>query len=872
MINQLARHLLLEKWKGFTFTALILTFVAAGVLIGLPRNFAAQAAGATLSISPPARSYNPPDSLIGVTGSGYGANESVNIYWNYSGPATGTLEGSPKTTASGSFIFYFTTPLAPTGTYTIAGVGQTSGAVATGTFKLLPGLFANPQGAGAGTPIQLTGNDFGAGETVNVYWNYFGQDTGTLMGTATADNTGSFTLNTSVPSSTKLSTGGVNIAGAGQSSKTTGFYKFTFYAPTVALAPLSGSANIPLTVSAYGYKGGEKVSIFWSNLTKAIATGTTDLHGYLAPQSFKVPAGAAPGTYTVKVVGQTTHLNASNTYTVVAPSSSLSLSSGPVGISIKVQGQGYAPGETVNILWNYTGPSTGTKVATVKAGSSGTVSASFNVPAAANGTYTVAAVGARSTSVTQNSFTVGNGLASNPAIASPGTSVTAVGTGFQANETVNLYLDSTSGSALATATADAQGNISKSLTLPSSTTPGTHSLIGVGQTSQTSFTATMNVDTSWANFGEGTQNTRVNPYENTLSPGNAGNLKLKWSVSVGTNNLGSPSPVYANGTVYMAGPTGVLVAYDATSGNIKWQFDPKTGFPNLSAPLVDPAAGLVFFGSLGHQNPGTPSPFYAVDAQTGTLKWSVILPCDEFGEPNLALQTIYMGTSLNTGTSGTVYALDEISGKVNWYITTGGGVWRSIAVDTGTQTVFAGVGDPSFQIVALDALTGATKWQITVPNSFEDLDPGSAMVVANGFVYFSSKNGNVYALQESDGSVAWSTQIAKLSADDVSTPAIGPNNILYVGSLDAYLYALNATTGAIVWKAANVGGVDSSPGLANGVVYFASFNSNIYAMDATTHAVLWSFATGGKSFSSPVVANGWLYCGSDDGKLYAFSL
>lgn len=166
------------------------------------------------------------------------------------------------------------------------------------------------------------------------------------------------------------------------------------------------------------------------------------------------------------------------------------------------------------------------------------------------GAYAIAAVGVTSTSVTQNTFTLGNSLASNPAIASPGTSVTATGTGFQAGETVNLYLDSTSGSALGTTAAAAKENINKSLALPSSTTPGTHSLIGVGQTSHTSFTANLSIDTSWANFGQGVQNTRVNPYENTLSSSNVGNLKLKWSASVDLDP--GSAIVLSNGLVYFS--------------------------------------------------------------------------------------------------------------------------------------------------------------------------------------------------------------------------------------------------------------------------------------------------------------------------------
>jgi eukaryotic-like serine/threonine-protein kinase len=250
----------------------------------------------------------------------------------------------------------------------------------------------------------------------------------------------------------------------------------------------------------------------------------------------------------------------------------------------------------------------------------------------------------------------------------------------------------------------------------------------------------------------------------------------------------------------------------------------------------------------------------------------VILPNNQYSFPTLAFQTIYIGTSLEHDNSGALYALDESSGNVNWHYDTVGGVWTAIGVDTSTNTVFASSGDPGFYVLAFNATSGAIRWQIQVPNSSEDLDPGSGLPVANGLVYVSSKNGNVYGLHESDGSVAWSRQIAKISVDDVSTPAIAANGMLYVGSRDNALYALNAITGAVVWKATNVGGIDSSPAVANGVVYFASLNQKFYALDASTGAVLWTFTSGAKSYSSPIVVNGWLYCGSDDGKLYAFSL
>lgn len=698
---------LFSKKEVMGLVALALAFAVVAMFIAFSPMRNAQAAGATITISPTSRAYIPPDSVIGVTGAGYIAHETIKISWNYSGPGTGTLEGSATANASGGFTFYFTTPLAPTGTYTIAATGQSSGALATGTFRLLPGLTVTTEAGGPGTAIQITGNAFGAGETVKVTWN---GPHGPLLATATGDSTGSFTVNSAVPTGLTLGTGGISITGVGQSSHTTALYKFTFYAPTLALAPVSGTASSTLILSAYGFKGGEQIKVYWNTGSTPIATGTTDLHGYLAPTATTIPAGTQPGSYLIKVVGQSTHITATNTFTVVAAS-----------------------------------------------GKKHPVSSSSST-------------------------------------------------------------------------------------------------------------------TNWGNFGFGPAVQRNNVVETTLSVSNVAKLQLKWSATIGSNNLGSPSPVYANGTVYIATLNGFLNAYNATTGALQWQYNTHTGFPNLGSPLVDPAAGLVFFGSLGHQNPGSPSPFYAVDIQTHTLKWSVILPCNEFGEPSLAFNTIYIGTSLQADTHGTVYALDETTGKVNWHYTTVGGVWRAIGADTTTNTVFATAGDPGFTIQAFNATTGAVRWTWVDPNGKDDLDIGSGIPIANGFVYANGKDGFVYALHENDGTLAWSRQIAKISVDDVSSPAIASDGTLYVGSRDGFLYALNGATGAILWKASGVGAIDSSPAIANGVIYFASLNNKFYAVNQATGAVLWSYTTGNKTYSSPIVVNGWFYCASTDGKLYAFSL
>lgn len=858
-----------NEW-GIPILILALSLVVSGIIIALPLQHpqSAHASSATLTVTPIKGAYtNHSDQIpITVQGTLYMPNEVVKVYWNYTGPGTGTLQVTATANAKGNFSVDFLRVLAAHGTYTIAGVGQTSGSVATATFTQLPQVYLRPQAGGPGSVTTVQGDAFDAGEVVKIFWNTKGHASGVLIATATGNSTGSFTVNATIPNG--YAPGVYYVAGIGQTSKLITTYKYTIYTPTFALAPVKGSANTTMTLSAYGFTGLESVDIFWNNGSTPMASATTNGFGYLSPTKVTVPA-AEVGSYPVKVVGRTSQLAITNTYTVLSPSSSLSASSGPVGLNVAITGQGYAANEKVHIIWNYTGPGTGNKVANLTPGYSGTIQGNFTIPTAANGAYTVAAIGATSNSITQNTFTLHNSLAANPSTNSPGQSITAVGSGFQANESVKLYWTNASGALLAISSVDANGNISQAVTIPTSATPGSNSLIGVGQISGRKFSAPVTVNTNWGDFGFDPAHHRVNPNEYELGVSNVGNLQPKWS---GTTAVGlKDSPVYANGIVYIATMDGLLNAYDATSGTLKWSFNPHSTFRNYSAPAVDPVTGLVFFGTVGNVDEGIPSPYYAVDAQTGVLQWSVILAWHQVSFPTVAFKTLYLGTSHLDHNSSSIYAIDEVSGYIRWQYSGNNGFWGAIGVDLNTNTVFSGVGDPNAAVVALDATTGALVWNYPVPQFGPDDDVGSGITVTNGLVYASSKNGSVYAIHENTGTLAWSTPIGQQSNGDISTQAVSDNGTVYVGTISGNLYALNALTGAILWKTHAASSIFSSPAVANGVVYFSSYNK-IYALNASTGAILWNYLTGANSYSSPIVVNGWLYWGSGDGTFYGFSL
>ncbi len=862
----MSAHFMRKAIMNLVMMAMVLvSFV--GIMRTSPVHSTAHAASPTITLNPSSQPYRV-HFKIRVKGQGYLASENVSIYWNYQGLGTGTFETEVVVATDGSFTATFHMPLAPYGTYPIAAIGQTSGIVSVSSFQELPNLLVTPKAGGVGSKIALSGSAFSAGEVVNLYWEYAGPGTGILIGTATSDATGSFTTHAHIPSSTSY--GMVPIVGVGLSSKTTAQALFVFYAPTLALAPLSGSAGTTLTISAYGFAGKEPVQVFWNNGSTPVLTAHVNTLGYLAPTTMLIPEGTAPGSYAVTLVGSTSNTSVNDTFTVVAPGSLLNVTSGPVGTNVSVAGQGYAPGETVNVLWNATGPGQGTLVATGIAGSSGVISTEFAVPAAGNGAYPVAIVGVTSNYVTQNTYTISNGLSLVPAIDAPGQESTVNGTGFQANEQVQLTWDSTPLSAM---TADASGNISGVVTIPANATPGTHLLVGSGQSSGTTFTVSATIDTGWSSFGFTNADNRSNSFENSLGQANVANLQRKWSANIGSQPEGAPSPIYFHGLVYIATLSGYLNAYNATNGTLVWQFNSATGYANLSSPVLDPATNTIFFGTLGYLQPqdtGVASPFYALDASTGVLKWSVIIPGDDYGFPTLAFNTIYVGVA-NEGT-GSLLAIDETTGNLDWQYQANGGVWGAVGVDQQTNTIFTGVGNPGDEVLAFNAVSGTLLWQYKVPPYGFDDDIGAAIAVANGMLYVDSKNGNMYALNENTGMPVWSTQIGLHSIGNVSSPAISPNGTLYVGSLDGNVYALNATTGAIIWKTHTAHAIFSSPAVANGVVYVASNNHKFYALNTTTGAVLWTYTTSGPTFSSPIVANGWLYCASTDGNLYAFSL
>src|SRR5579862_5475064 len=195
-------------------------------------------------------------------------------------------------------------------------------------------------------------------------------------------------------------------------------------------------------------------------------------------------------------------------------------------------------------------------------------------------------------------------VAVTPQTGPPGSTVTAGGSGFAANEAVDLYFDTAD---LALATTSPGGTFAGiRMTVPTSATPGQHWITAVGRQSGLAAQARFAVETDWSEFHRGPQHHGYNPAENVLDVSSAGGLQLRWKAATGGNVNSSPAVV--NGIVYTGSDDTNLYAFNAATGQLVWM---AAGACGASSPVV--ANGVVYAGSNG---------LHAFHAATGQPLWT----------------------------------------------------------------------------------------------------------------------------------------------------------------------------------------------------------------------------------------------------------
>ena len=322
------------------------------------------------------------------------------------------------------------------------------------------------------------------------------------------------------------------------------------------------------------------------------------------------------------------------------------------------------------------------------------------------------------------------------------------------------------------------------------------------------------------------------------------------------------SPCIYDNTLFFGSCDKNFYAIDADTGRLKWKF--TAGDIIMSSAVA--CNGAVYFGSYDNN-------LYALDAKNGEIKWKYRTGDKIFDSPVIAEDRIYFGSA-----DKSFYCLDAATGRVLWKFITGQPIISEIGI-VSNMVIFS-----SFDghVYALHRENGSLLWKVRLPGlsgfqGFCIVDEKGAIVsdmhtrhhekiqeIKGGSIYFVCEDNNIYCL-DLNGGIKW-----KYLTGGIGGVPIANKGVIYVGTEDTYFYALSEK-GEMQWKIKTGGHIVCCAFIHDDAVYFGSFDKCLYAagMDG---AVRWKFVTGGMISSSPYVHNNRLYVASTDTFFYCIDI
>lgn len=340
----------------------------------------------------------------------------------------------------------------------------------------------------------------------------------------------------------------------------------------------------------------------------------------------------------------------------------------------------------------------------------------------------------------------------------------------------------------------------------------------------------------------------------TNNSGPTAQTTSEWSMDL-NGGMHTTEPIVADGTLYLAVTTanspsdnnGYIAAYDAESGNKKWQ---RSDFAQPSTPSLD-KEGLYFATSTSPDNDKTGN-FYALDPATGETKWSR-QEYQSAPSPVVANGRVYTdgkgASALDTATGETAWKRDNVRGLASF----------------ANGTLFYSNG------TALNAANGSVKWSVGT---------GSIRfhAVSGGRVYGVEKKENGISIQArsaDDGTIIWSYEITDVQYTSYLT--VTDNWVLFrTGAVESSkIIALDAKSGSIAWihESSNTE-FASDLSIADGTVYIGgrtdpeseTGKAVVVGLDVTSGAQQsrhiiggWDFDEYGPAANTPIVANNRIF-------------
>ncbi len=332
------------------------------------------------------------------------------------------------------------------------------------------------------------------------------------------------------------------------------------------------------------------------------------------------------------------------------------------------------------------------------------------------------------------------------------------------------------------------------------------------------------------------------------------------------------APVIGGGMLFAMDTAGVVHAYDAASGAVRWTHSFKTNGDR--APTVF-GGGASFDNGRVYVTTGA-GDVAAVEAASGKALWQVKPAGPLRGSPTVAFGAVFVMTQNNE-----IHALGVDDGAELWQESGAlgaTGVFGVAAPAAGQGTVVAGYS--TGELIAYRYENGRELWSdalartslSTAVGVLTDIDADP--IIDHGRVYALGQGGRMAAYELVTGQRIWELNLA-----GISTPAVAGDWIFTLTD-DAKLLCIARASGKVRWVAQlarfqkpkkKEGQIYwTGPVLAGNRLWLANSRGEIYAVSAVDGiAAPFTRLRAGISLA-PVVANSTLYVLDDSGKITAF--
>lgn len=311
------------------------------------------------------------------------------------------------------------------------------------------------------------------------------------------------------------------------------------------------------------------------------------------------------------------------------------------------------------------------------------------------------------------------------------------------------------------------------------------------------------------------------------------------------------SPYSYGGRIFVGTHSFYLYALGEADGKILWKFE--SNGPIASQPVAN--GSRVFFGN----NKGM---VYALDQNSGELAWDYFVGGEVLAQPAIVGNSVYVVT-----TSREVYSFDTDSGALKWttYVK---GFEKKFTMRGNSPIVAAGdrlyIGFADGQVVSLSASSGAIGWNEMISRgnvTFKDID--AAVLVDNSSLFVVGYYGYLTKLNRSSGQVLWRKEIQG------GTNMAIDSSYIYISSADGRVIALEKSSGIRRWDVPLYAGALSPPTILGDLLIVGAEKGYGYIFDKSSGKLLQTIPLASGQWGPGITDDSRMYLLSGSGKVYA---